>query len=317
VGDLAFVPWEQIEAVEVDWLVPDLIAFGYCTLVSSPGGSGKSFMLWDVAAKASRGERVCGDPLDAPVTTLLCYLEGRRSDPREQLEASDAAPGGVLVLTQSSAFDLALADDLEAAIVEHGAKLVIVDTLLKAAPTIDENSYGETTSVLSPLDGVADRTGAAIVLLHHDRKGGQGEQERVLGSAGLVSSVRSVVGVEKHANSRRVVLLKSNLGPPAGTAIDVTSVRVGDNAFALTWSEPSDASESGRPARPVERCIDRMRSELARGERRAVDVRATLRGEGFADRTISRARDALGVIVTGATTAATWTLAASAGTSDP
>lgn len=307
-NDLHFIPWQDLEAVDVDWLVPDLVAFGYVTLLSSPGGSGKSFLCWDIAAKASRGERVTGEALDEPIVTLLVYLEGRRSDPREQLEASEAAPGGVLVLSQASDFDLADPSALEAAIVEHGAKLVIVDTLLKAAPQIDANDYGETTGVLSPLDGIADRTGAAIVLLHHDNKSHETDQKRVMGSAGIVSSVRTALGVERMEEGRRLVVLKSNLGSPTGTAIEVTTEQVDENSFAMTWSLPIRAGKGGRPARPVEQCIDRLRGELADGERRAVDVRAVLVAEGFADRTIDRAVKMLDVLREGSGKATVWSL---------
>lgn len=231
------VAWDQLKSPDVSWLVPSMIPFGYTSLVSAPGGTGKSSILWDVAAKGSRGERVVGEPLPGPMVTLLVYLEGRAGDPQPQLTVSGAVPGMIWVFDRQGDFDLTAYDDLEEAIAETGARLVVIDTLLKSAPTLDINSYAETTALLSPLDGIADRNDCAVCVITHDRKGGKGEQERVMGSAGTVASVRSLVGIEKKGNGRRLTALKGNLGN-ADTVIDIASERVGDNAFRMTWSEP-------------------------------------------------------------------------------
>ncbi|MFM8320975.1 MAG: AAA family ATPase, partial [Chloroflexota bacterium] len=55
-------------------------------------------------------------------------------------------------------------------IMHAGAKLVVIDNLGQVSGDADENS-GEMVSVMSSFRQLAEDTGAAIVLVHHQRKG--------------------------------------------------------------------------------------------------------------------------------------------------
>lgn len=80
----------------------------------------------------------------------------------------------------------------------NGARVVFVDTLSKAAPGVDENDAGGMGVVMSVLSVLAERTGAAVVLIHHVSKTGgfEGAEERldlghIRGSSVLTSNSRS------------------------------------------------------------------------------------------------------------------------------
>jgi hypothetical protein len=83
-------------------------------------------------------------------------------------------------------------DELEALILGSGAGFVVIDALADIMPGADENAVKDTQPVFLRLRGVAERTGAAIVLIHHTNKaGGYRGSSAMSGAVDLLLSVRS------------------------------------------------------------------------------------------------------------------------------
>lgn len=61
--------------------------------------------------------------------------------------------------------------DLQAAIREHQSRVIIIDNLANITGDIDENS-AQMVRVMSPLRRIADEMKVAIIVIHHQRKGG-------------------------------------------------------------------------------------------------------------------------------------------------
>lgn len=76
-------------------------------------------------------------------------------------------------------------------IMAFDAKLVIIDTLMQMMKGGDENAVNETAPVLANLRTIAERTGAAIIVLHHANKMGG-----YRGSSAIAGAVDNLIRVE-------------------------------------------------------------------------------------------------------------------------
>ena len=114
---------------------------------------------------------------------------------------------------------LTLLDErIEAAIVQTGAKLMILDPIQGyLGGKVDMNRANEIRTVLKKVAAVAERTGCAIVLVGHLNKAtGANSAYRGLGSIDFRAAARSVLLVgrmKKEPNVRVIVHDKSSLAP--------------------------------------------------------------------------------------------------------
>ena len=89
-------------------------------------------------------------------------------------------------------------------IIDHGIKLLVLDPLTTMVPDgLNEN--GLMAQLAGELKRVAKETGAAIALLHHFKKGGNGSVEDISGAAAIVNHARVAITLrnmtEAEANS--------------------------------------------------------------------------------------------------------------------
>ena len=82
---------------------------------------------------------------------------------------------------------------------EQGIDVVIIDALYRALPMeVDENSNGQITQVYNQLDTFAQKSGAAVILVHHTSKGNQ--------SGKGITDVGSGAGAQSRAPDTHLVL---------------------------------------------------------------------------------------------------------------
>lgn len=157
------------EAVQAAAVVARGIAWGgRVTLLSSREGAGKSTLTRAAAAAVSTGAAFLG----APTTTgrvLILNLEEHEADQARGLVVFRAEPGSV-VLAGPIPEPL---DALDAAADVLRPVLTVVDSLaaLGAAEQVkDAGSSAQWTPIMQRLVGIARRTEAAVVVLHHSKK---------------------------------------------------------------------------------------------------------------------------------------------------
>jgi len=108
-----------------------------------------------------------------------------------------------------NAFDPEAVDALIPRISELGAKLVILDNLGAVSGGADENSI-QMLRVLHNLRRMAEGTGAAVVLIHHPRKGTGGRLgENLRGHSSIEAAVDLALLVERTADIVKVRTAKS------------------------------------------------------------------------------------------------------------
>ena len=307
---------DTVTPEHVSWLWPGYIPYGKLTVVDGDPGLGKSAMTMDLAARLSVGQPFPdGTPTEAAGVVLLTAEDGLADTIVPRLQVAGANLSRILSLTTLPAGGdterlTTLPDDipmLEQAIEEVGAKLVIVDPLM-AFLGGDVNSYRDQDirRALTPLAKMAERTGAAVVLVRHLNKSTGGQAlYRGGGSIGIIGAVRSGLLVAKDPDDpqRRVLAsTKSNLGqPPTAWAYRLEGTENG--APRVVWlgesrhgAEALLAPPSGEEDRTAkDDAKDFLHAALSGGCAEAAKVTQEAGALGIAGKTLTRAKQALGV----------------------
>jgi putative DNA primase/helicase len=223
------IPLADVTAEQVDWFWKGYIPFGMLTGLYGDPGVGKSTIAVDLAARATTGRTMPdGSPGMGPTNVIILSAEDPFAEvirPRFDAAGADIARVSTVTMEMDDAErttrPLVIPDDLdrlEAAIRELDAKLVIVDVLM-AYLSGEVNSYRDqdVRRALMPLQALAERTGAAILLIGHPNKNGQQSPiYRVGGSIGIVGTYRAcLVAAPAPEDPSLLVLatLKMNLAP--------------------------------------------------------------------------------------------------------
>ena len=209
----------EVELQEINWLWYPYIARGKITMIQGDPGEGKTTLALRLAAACSTGQALPGMTITEPVNVIYQTAEDGLGDTiKPRLMEAGADEDRVLNIVEDT-FSLTLLDErIEAAIVQTGAKLMILDPVQGyVGEKVDMNRANEIRSVMKNVAAVAERTGCAIVLVGHLNKAtGANSAYRGLGSIDFRAAARSVLLVgrmKKEPNVRVIVHDKSSLAP--------------------------------------------------------------------------------------------------------
>lgn len=174
---------------QIDWLVEDRIASGSVVLLAGKPKAGKSTLARALAyAIASGTAWLAWRTRRGPVWYLA--LEDQRTEVRRHFRALGAIGTEPLRVFFGEAGPN-LIPELRARALEETPAAIIVDTLQRLLRVKDVNDYAGVTEATTPLITLARDTGAAVVLIHHAKKFGEGI-DAILGSTALSASVDNV-----------------------------------------------------------------------------------------------------------------------------
>jgi len=181
------------------------------------------------------------------------------------------------------------------------ARLFILDPLQAYLGGFDMHSANGIRPLMKSLASVAERTGCAIVIIGHLNKKGGKSQYRGLGSIDIYAAARSVLTVGRidiDESMRAVVHNKSNLAP-----LGVSLVFGLDPVGGFCWMGEHDIGIDellGRKKQPQENQFTRARILIERTLRNgpvlAVEIMQKAEDQGISEKTLNRAKSALGVI---------------------
>ena len=307
----------EVVPEQVRWLWEGRIARGKLTVLDGDPGTGKSAATTDLAARQSVGKPwPDGAECEAGGVVILSAEDGLSDTIRPRLDAAGGDPSRVFAVStvldaEGNERQIAIPDDLhviEAAIERVGAVLVIIDPLMAfLSGTVNSHRDQDVRRALAPLARLAERTGAAILVVRHLNKGAGGSAlYRGGGSIGIVGAARSAFLVAKHPEEedlRVLAPLKSNLAPPAPSLVFGLSSTEG-GAVRVEWKGESNLNAEALLSAPTDHeersalseAQEFLRDVLADGPVPASDARKEASSAGISTRTLDRARQSLGVV---------------------
>lgn len=218
----------------VEWVWPGRLPAGKLVVLDGDPAVGKSTLTVDWAARVSTGSPwPDGEPCPRGSVLILSAEDGLADTIRPRLDAAGGDAARVHAMTavavpgddpqrRSRPVTLDDAPEIEAAIRDKQATLVIVDVLMAYLPSgTDSHRDQDVRRVLAVLAAIAERTKCSIVLLRHLNKAPGGNPlYRGGGSIGIVGAARAAMlaAVDPDDENRRVLAVtKTNLSaaPPA------------------------------------------------------------------------------------------------------
>jgi hypothetical protein len=309
----------EVEPERVRWQWDGRIVLGKLNLVDGDPGTGKSAMTTDLAARITVGKPwPDGAQCKAGGAVILSAEDGFADTIRPRFDAAGGDPSKAVALStvpdaEGNERQIAIPDDLhviEAAIERVGAVLVVVDPLMAFLPgEVNSHRDQDVRRALAPLARLAERTGAAVVVIRHLNKASGGNAlYRGGGSIGIIGAARSGLLVAKHPedDGRRVLAsIKSNLAAPAPSLVfglsstESGAVRVdwkGETSLdaAALLSAPTDHEERST----AQAAQEFLRDVLSDGPEAVANIRAQANEAGLYWRTVERAKAALGIRAT-------------------
>src|ERR687898_489049 len=263
-----------VEPEEVSWLWPSWLALGKLALVDGDPGLGKSAMTLDLAARVSCGKGFPdGAECEAASVVLLSAEDGLADTIRPRLDAAGADTSKVLAVAtvpDENGHDrlLSIPEDIpliEKGIKRVGASLLVVDPLM-AFLSGETNSHRDqdVRRALAPLAGLAERTGAAVLVIRHLNKAAANNPlYRGGGSIGIIGAARMafVVGKDPQDENRRVVAsTKNNLAKPPKSLM-FTLEEAESGSVMVNWLGESEVSAKDLLATPQDKEHADARSE--------------------------------------------------------
>jgi hypothetical protein len=220
-------------------VVAGLIPGKAATIMSGPGGVGKSYAMLDMAVCVSRGLPWVGLNTQ-PTPVLIVDLENRSARMRERVQKVmrghflDAPPPVTMAFELSSRLDSDSSVSEIACLAEmYGTGLVILDSLVDFLGRTDENNNVEMGRVAERLRAIAEVVGG-VVAIHHTPKG---NVQTPRGAAALRNGVDVSIIVSRDGNHLTLKHDKNRIGAERTVA---ARMNWGDGLFKLSPSNATD-----------------------------------------------------------------------------
>ena len=219
-AELKIISMDEVPVEEVEWLWYPYIPFGKLTIIHGDGGEGKTTLILQLAALLSRGEKLSCDSTERePIKVIYQTAEDGLGDTiKPRLLADNADCSQIKVIDESEATLTMLDERIEKAIVETGARALILDPVQAyIGAKVDMNRANEVRAILSQLGRIAGQYRCAIILVGHLNKvQGNKSNYRGLGSIDFQATARSVLIVGRLKDNPQIRVMvqdKSSLAP--------------------------------------------------------------------------------------------------------
>lgn len=242
------------------WMWEGYIARGYTTLLTGLFKAGKTTLLSHMLRDLERGGPLIAEPSTRPVLVLSEEASGHWRGRRDKLSLGDrihlqSHPFlGRPSLTQWHTLIELVSESVAT---DPGYGLVVFDTLPSLWPLVDENDASAMLATLTPLRRIT-QAGAAVLLMHHPRKGDATEGRAARGSGALPGFVDVIVELRRftpdNAHDRRRVLTAygrfDDVPPEAVLELGDDGYRVVGDKATVSVSDRREAIVTTLPTEP-------------------------------------------------------------------
>ena len=288
---------------QAEYLVEPYLPKGMITILGGVSGAGKTSLALDICARVSRGEG------SSPVLYLTA-----ENDPNKVLRPRAEAMGADLQrLYFQDGASYAMGDE-ELAVLCRSLRpaLIVFDPIQSyLGQGVQMNRAEQVRPLLDGLGALAKELDMAVVLISHMSKPGPGVAsalDRLLGSSDFRNAARSILIVGKdpdHPDTRVAAHAKNSLGVPGESQqyhICENGTVAYDGPCALTADriirDTGDAQPRTRPAAALGTAVEVLDKQLSFvGWVEHAEVERLCARHGFSERTMRRAREALGLKV--------------------
>lgn len=205
------LPGERSAAVKREWIVPGLIGLGDLVAVYGPPGGGKSAFAADLSVAVASGREWFARSV---TRGAVLYLAAERRDVTDRriqamggsgLQIGIVGPSVDLFGDKDAVGKIAATVDALAAATGSACRLVVIDTLSRAAPSFDENSTRDAARLVDCLARITEQTGAALIFVTHESKA----SADLRGSSALLGAVDLAIRVTGK-RTRTAEVVKAN-----------------------------------------------------------------------------------------------------------
>jgi hypothetical protein len=321
-------PMTDIRELPIRWLWTDFLPSGMLTLLSGAGGTGKSTLAFSLAAIVSTGgvfpdgtrcghagNTIIWSGEDSFDTTIKPRLTLAGADPSKifAIEGATDEHGEAIPFDPSRDIEQLRA----AAYAIGGVSLLIIDPIVSAILG-DMHKANDVRRSLQPIVRFAEEMDCAVLGITHLAKNtaGRNPTERVLGSQAFSVLARMVLVAAKEEDSDRRIFTrsKSNISIDTGGfayTIESATLPSGVLATHVVWDEQlngnardilasvEETEGNTKPANMQQEAQRFLFTELKDGPVPARDLISKAKKDfGLTDRTLQRAREKMGIVVT-------------------
>lgn len=195
------------------WMIQGILPEQGLGAVYGAPGSGKTFLVLDLALAVARGMDWFGKRT-RPTPVVYFPLEGTVNNRLKawMFGADQEAPPDNFRVVRKQGFDFNNPDDVDGltesvkAFSQVGA-LTIIDTLARATPGTDENSSRDMGLVIKAADRLATETKGFVLLVHHS---GKDESRGMRGSSSVLGAIESLYKVTGSSETPRCFTVEKN-----------------------------------------------------------------------------------------------------------
>jgi hypothetical protein len=223
---------QVLRSEPIKWRVKGVLPQHGIAAIYGPSGSAKTFLALDMAMSIAKGAEWFGYRV-VPCPIVYACLEGEAGLSvriAAYRRKEKAIPAGIEFITQPlNLLDTKDMRDLVAAIRAYGATegIVILDTLNRAAPGMDENSSADMGQAINAAKLIQQGVGGLVLLVHHT---GKDANRGLRGHSSLFAALDAAIEVRRSGDEREWLLSKAKDGSDGkGHPFMLEVVNMGDD----------------------------------------------------------------------------------------